>query len=48
MSVLGHESIAAAQVYTKAYDRARAADDALAKLAEVKPTNVTGLRRPKG
>jgi hypothetical protein len=26
---------------------ARASDDALAKLAEAKPTNVTGLRRPK-
>jgi integrase len=26
MSWLGHESIASAQVYTKAYDRARAAD----------------------
>jgi integrase len=45
MSVLGHESIASAQVYTKAYDRARASDDALAKLAETKPTNVTRIRR---
>jgi hypothetical protein len=27
---------------------ARASDDALAKLAEAKPTNVTGLRRTKG
>lgn len=48
MAILGHESIASAQVYTKAYDRARAADQGAELLAETKPTNVTGLRRPKG
>ena len=45
MSVLGHEHIASAQVYTKAYDRARAADAAAERLgAMAAPTKVTRLR----
>jgi integrase len=47
MAVLGHESIASAQVYTKAYDRARAADQAVELLAEAKPTNVRRLERKR-
>jgi integrase len=49
MAVLGHESIASAQVYTKAYDRARAADAAAELLSSPHGvTNVTSIRRPKG
>jgi integrase len=48
MAVLGHESIASAQVYTKAYDRARAADMAAKLLSSPGDvTNVTSIRRPK-
>lgn len=45
MAVLGHESIASAQVYTKAYDRARSADSGMGKLAGAMPTNIQRLKR---
>jgi integrase len=44
-SVLGHESLASVQVYTRMYDRAKAADAALDKLGEAAPSNVTRLKR---
>jgi integrase len=46
-SVLGHESVASVQTYTRAYDRAKAADAGLEMLGEVKPGNVTRIRRAK-
>jgi integrase/recombinase XerD len=46
-SVLGHETIASVQVYTRAYDRAKAADAALERLAGAKPSNVTRIKRTK-
>lgn len=45
MGWLGHESIASAQVYTRAYDRARAADQGAELLGAAKPTNVTRIKR---
>ena len=47
MAILGHESIASAQVYTKAYDRARAADMGAELLAGANPTNLRRLERKK-
>jgi integrase/recombinase XerD len=47
MAVLGHESIAAAQVYTAAYDRAKAADMAAELLGGAKPTNVVLMKGKK-
>ena len=50
MAILGHESIASAQVYTKAYDRARAADMGAELLAEANPPTSAAWnkRSPKG
>lgn len=45
MAVLGHETIASAEVYTKAYDREKAADAGMELLAEAPQTNVTRMRR---
>jgi integrase len=45
MAALGHESIASAQVYTKAYDRARAADSGFEMLAAPKEAKVVRLAR---
>lgn len=48
MSVLGHETIASAEVYTKVYDRERAADMGAELLAAVvTPTNVARLPKRK-
>lgn len=48
MAILGHENIASAQVYTKAYDRARAADSAAERLGMMSaPQKVTRLRNGK-
>jgi integrase len=45
MAVLGHEDIASAAIYTKAYDRGVSATGAMEKLGGVVPSNVTRLRR---
>lgn len=45
MSVLGHESIAMAALYSRAYDRARAAEAAAERLANISPGNVVRLRK---
>lgn len=45
MAILGHESIRSAEVYTKAYDRARAADIGMEKLAGAPASNVTRMKR---
>jgi integrase len=47
MAILGHEDIKQAQTYTKAYDRARSADDAMERMGAIwaAPTKVTKLRR---
>jgi integrase len=48
MAMLGHETISAAQVYTSAYDRARAADMGAELLSSPRDvTNVTRIRRTK-
>jgi integrase len=46
MAMLGHETISAAQVYTSAYDRARAADMGAELLSS--PRDVTNVTRLKG
>jgi integrase len=45
MAVLGHETIASAEVYTKAYDREKAADAGMELLDAPQTTNVTRMRR---
>ena len=47
MAILGHETIASATVYTKAYDRARAADMGAKLLSGEKPSNIRRLERKK-
>ena len=43
MAVLGHETIASAEVYTKEYDPQRAADVGMELLDAPQPSNVTRL-----
>lgn len=45
MAILGQENIASAQIYTKAYDRARSADAGMEALGGAPAGNVTRLER---
>lgn len=47
MSVLGHESISSAQVYTRAYDRAEAAAEAMGRIGNISPANGRVVRLKK-
>ena len=44
-SILGHRSVRSSEPYTKAYNRAVAGDSAIDKLAGLKPSNVTRLKK---